>query len=132
MSNREMIENALKRVNALAGTKGKYYRGSEGWFVVDPITTRGRRLFDESNRPAGELLAYLHGIEDTLKFKEGKRELSFDELSAVESLITLVRDLGLFVDDEEEDWVHTTGETLNLESFAKEDWETCLNLIKEG
>jgi hypothetical protein len=63
MSNRELIENALKRVNALAGTKGKLYRDNTGWYVV----WNGSGRFSESAMSAGELLAYMHGIEDAWK-----------------------------------------------------------------
>ena len=34
MTNKEMIESALKRVNALAGTNGKLYRDDTGWYVI--------------------------------------------------------------------------------------------------
>ena len=68
MTNREMIESALKRVNALAGTNGKlYHERRNDWYVVWNDT----RHLSESSLSAGELLAYLHGIEDALNFKEG-------------------------------------------------------------
>ena len=68
MTNRQMIESALKRVNALAGTNGKlYHERRSGWYVV----WNGTRHLSESSLSAGELLAYLHGIEDALNFKEG-------------------------------------------------------------
>ena len=68
MTNREMVESALKRVNALAGTNGKLYHDNTGWYV---IWKDGGR-FSEYSSNAGELLAYLHGIEDALlKVKEG-------------------------------------------------------------
>jgi len=67
MTNREMIESALKRVNALAGTNGKLYKDNTGWYVI----WKGARHLSESSLSAGELLAYLHGIEDALNFKEG-------------------------------------------------------------
>ena len=62
MTNREMLESALKRVNAL-GFKGKLYKDNTGWFVAWYSIFGGKR-FDESAMSAGELLAYLHGIED--------------------------------------------------------------------
>ena len=33
MTNKEMLESALKRVNALAGTNGKLYHDNTGWFI---------------------------------------------------------------------------------------------------
>ena len=67
MTNREMLESALKRVNAIAGTNGKLYHDNTGWYVI----WKGARHLSESSSSAGELLAYLHGIEDALNFKEG-------------------------------------------------------------
>lgn len=67
MTNREMLESALKRVNALAGTNGKLYHDNTGWYVI----WKGAKHLGESSSSAGELLAYLHGIEDALRFKEG-------------------------------------------------------------
>ena len=66
MTNREMLESALKRVNAKAGTNGKLYHDNTGWYVI----WKGARHLSESSASAGELLAYLHGIEDALNFKE--------------------------------------------------------------
>lgn len=66
MSNREIIENALKRVNALAGTEARLYNDNTGWFIRR--FPYGSGLFDESSRSAGELIAYLHGVEDALRF----------------------------------------------------------------
>ena len=70
MSNREMIESALKRVNALAGVNGKLYRDNTGWHVI----WKGNCRFIESSRSAGELLAYLHGLEDALLFINNKEK----------------------------------------------------------
>ena len=67
MTNREMIESALKRVNALAETNGKLYHDNTGWYVI----WKGAKHLSESSLSAGELLTYLHGIEDALNFKEG-------------------------------------------------------------
>ena len=64
MTNREMIESALKRVNALADTNGKLYHDNTGWYVIWKGTSR----FSESSCSASELLAYLHGLEDGLNF----------------------------------------------------------------
>jgi len=64
MANREMLVSALKRVNAVAKSEGKLYNDNTGWFVI----WKGSCPFDESSRSAGELLAYLHGIEDAFLF----------------------------------------------------------------
>lgn len=69
MTNREMIESALKRVNALMGINGKLYHDNTGWFIID----KGL-VISQSSLPAGELLAYLHGIEDAIKFINNKKE----------------------------------------------------------
>jgi hypothetical protein len=66
MSNRELIENALKRVNALLGTNAKLYRDNTGWFIME----KGLVL-TETSMPAGELLAYLHGFEDGINYYRG-------------------------------------------------------------
>ena len=71
-TNRQLIESALKRVNALAGVNGKLYHDNTGWYV---IWMKGDCHFSESAVSAGELIAYLHGIEDAFLFisnKEGK------------------------------------------------------------
>lgn len=69
MSNRERIESALKRVNTLLGTNGKLYRDNTGWYVID----KGLVL-TESSMSAGELIAYLHGIEDGIKYLKNKEK----------------------------------------------------------
>ena len=66
MTTREMIESALKRVEALSGVRGKLYKDATGWFVIGA----GSKLFDSSSRSAVELLAYLHGLEDALNFRK--------------------------------------------------------------
>ena len=70
MSNRELIESALKRVNALAGTNGKLYRDNTGWYVI----WKGASHLSESAMSAGELIAYLHGIEDGLNYRKTQLE----------------------------------------------------------
>jgi len=62
MSNRQMLESALKRVNARLGEgrNGKLYHGNTGWYVI----WTGTQYLSESSMSAGELLAYLHGVED--------------------------------------------------------------------
>ena len=62
-TNRDLIECALKRVNALAGTNGKLYKDNTGWFVK----WGGNSNFCESSRETREMLSYLHGIEDAYK-----------------------------------------------------------------
>ena len=61
-----------------------------------------------------------------------KENLSIDERIAIECLIELVRDARVLVQDNNfgsEDNMVTTGETLDLYSFNKSDWELCLNAI---
>ncbi len=61
-----------------------------------------------------------------------KENLSFEERWAIEQLIELVRDAKVLVPDNNggsEDNLVTTGETLDLYSFNKSDWELCLNAI---
>lgn len=58
-----------------------------------------------------------------------KENLSFEERWAIEQLIELVRDAKVLVPDNSEDNLVTTGETLDLYSFNKLDWELCLNAI---
>ena len=67
-TNRQLIESALKRVNALAGVNGKLYNDNTGWYVI----WKGDCRFSESAMSAGELLVYLHGIEDAYLFISNK------------------------------------------------------------
>ncbi len=60
-----------------------------------------------------------------------KERLSCDHEIALTNLIELVRDLGLFELDDDGEGLHTTGKTLNLESFDKNDWLLCLDAIGE-
>ena len=60
-----------------------------------------------------------------------KERLSCDHEIALTNLIELVRDLGLFEQDEDSECLHTTGKPLNLESFDKNDWLLCLDAIGE-
>lgn len=68
MTNRELIESALKRVNALLGRNIKLYKDNTGWFIIE----KGLDLA-ESSMPAGEMLAYLHGVEDTLNMMNNEK-----------------------------------------------------------
>jgi hypothetical protein len=70
ITNKELIESALKRVNALAGTNGKLYRDNTGWYVI----WKGASHLSESAMSAGELIAYLHGIEDGLNYRKTQLE----------------------------------------------------------
>lgn len=60
-----------------------------------------------------------------------RERLSYDHEIALTNLIELVRDLGLFELDEDGECLHTTGKSLNLESFDKNDWLLCLDAIGE-
>ena len=60
-----------------------------------------------------------------------RERLSCDHEIALTNLIELVRDLGLFELDDDGENLHTTGLTLNLESFDKNDWLLCLDAIGE-
>lgn len=64
-----MIESALKRVNALLGINAKLYNDNTGWYIIE----KGFVL-TASSMPAGELLAYLHGVEDTFNLINNRKE----------------------------------------------------------
>lgn len=68
MTNREIIEGLLKRVNALAGTNGKLYKDNTGWYIINQKKSDDVMRLDESSRGVEGILSYLHGIEDTLNF----------------------------------------------------------------
>ena len=68
MTNRELIENALRRVNALAGTSGKLYKDNTGWYIINQDKSDGVMRLDEASRGVEGILPYLHGVEDTLLF----------------------------------------------------------------
>lgn len=68
MTNREIIEGLLKRVNALAGTNGKLYKDNTGWYIINQKKSDDVMRLDESIRGVEGILSYLHGIEDTLNF----------------------------------------------------------------
>lgn len=68
-TNRQLIESALERVNALLGINGKLYKDNTGWFIIE----KGLVL-TETSMPACELLAYLHGVEDALRFVYENKE----------------------------------------------------------
>jgi len=67
-TNRELLEGALKRVNALLGINGKLYKDNTGWFIIE----KGLVL-TETSMPAGELLAYLHGVEAGFRFNNNNK-----------------------------------------------------------
>ena len=68
MTNREIIEGLLKRVNALAGTNGKLYKDNTGWYIINQKKSDDVMRLDESSRGVEGILSYLHGIEDTFNF----------------------------------------------------------------
>ena len=68
-TNRELLQNALKRVNALAGTNASIKKNDCGWYVIQS-NDDDKVLFSCETMKATELLAYLHGIEDALKFNK--------------------------------------------------------------
>lgn len=67
ISNRELIEGLLKRVNALTGADGKLYHDVYGWFVV----WKKGVSFSQDSRSINELISYLHGIEDAFLSMKG-------------------------------------------------------------
>jgi hypothetical protein len=76
ITNRELIEGALKRVNARLGLNGKLYSNYDGdthtligWFVKWNVM-----YISEDAMSADELLAYLHGIEDCFNFMAINKE----------------------------------------------------------
>ena len=70
MTNRDLLESALKRVNAHLGTNGKLYHDNTGWYVI----WKGESHLSESSASASELLAYLHGVEDAILFISNKEK----------------------------------------------------------
>ena len=64
LSNRELLESALKRVNAKLNVNGKLYHDNTGWYVIWKCASH----LSESAGSAAELLAYLHGLEDSFEF----------------------------------------------------------------
>jgi hypothetical protein len=69
ITNRELIEGALKRVNARLELNGKLYHDNTGWFVKWNVM-----YLSEDSMSASELLAYLHGIEDCFNFMAINKE----------------------------------------------------------
>ena len=74
MTNRQLIESALKRVNALAGTKGELYRDNTGWYIINQDKSDGVMRLDEASRGVEGILSYLHGVEDALRFVYENKE----------------------------------------------------------
>lgn len=63
-----------------------------------------------------------------------KEHLNVEERIAISLLIELVRDAEVLVQDDNfgsEDNMVTTGKTLDLYSFNKSDWQTCLKALEE-
>ena len=69
LTNRELIENALKRVNARLGVNGRLYNDHTLWFVLWDVM-----YLSQDAMGTDEMLAYLHGIEDCFNFLNIKRE----------------------------------------------------------
>lgn len=69
MSNRELLEGALKRVNARLGVNGKLYKDNTGWFVIWNVM-----YLSKDSMSASELLAYLHGVEDCFSYLNINKE----------------------------------------------------------
>ena len=69
MTNRELIGCALKRVNAKLGLNGRLYKDNTGWFVI----WEDAMYLSADSLSANELLAYLHGIEDTFNYLSIKK-----------------------------------------------------------
>ena len=74
MTNREMIESALKRVNALADVNGKLYHDNTGWYIINQNKSGDAMRLDESSRGVEAILSYLHGIEDAYLFISNKED----------------------------------------------------------
>ena len=60
-----------------------------------------------------------------------RNKLTCDHEIALTNLIELVRDVNLFEEGGDDEFLYTTGKTLNLESFDKNDWLLCLDAIGE-
>lgn len=61
-----------------------------------------------------------------------KEHLSVEERLALGHLVELCKRVNLLVEDDgDSDWLITTGETLDLESIEKKDWELCLNALED-
>lgn len=59
-----------------------------------------------------------------------KRELTNEERVAFSMLVDTIKDIGLFEPDEDDpNWMHTTGRTLDLTSFTRHDWEVIINAV---
>lgn len=60
-----------------------------------------------------------------------KENLSIKERFALGQLVKLCKHVNLLVEDEgDPDWLITNGNTLDLDVFEKEDWETCLKALE--
>ena len=59
-------------------------------------------------------------------------KLTYEQESALAALLDIVFSIGLFEkDDDDDDWVHTTGRTINLESMHVVDYERLKEMNKE-
>ena len=58
--------------------------------------------------------------------------LTYEQESALAALLDIVFSTGLFEKaDDDDDWVHTTGRTINLESMHVVDYERLKEMNKE-
>ncbi len=58
--------------------------------------------------------------------------LTYEQESAIATLLDIVFSTKLFEkDDDDEDWVHTTGNTINLESMHVVDYEQLKKMNEE-
>lgn len=66
MTDKELLVNALKRVNALAAYKMELHEEGEEFFLSWEEPASG--VVYTYDMPVGEVIAYLHGMEDGIKF----------------------------------------------------------------
>lgn len=57
--------------------------------------------------------------------------LTYEQESALAALLDIVFSTGLFEKADDDDWVHTTGSTINLESMHVVDYERLKEMNKE-
>lgn len=76
MSNRELIEGALKRVNARLGVNGKLYINYEGdtHTFIGCFVKWDVMYLSQDAMSTDEMLAYLHGIEDCFSYLNINKE----------------------------------------------------------
>ena len=62
MTDKELIQGALSRVNFYAHTRATLQEVTEGFYCV-----RGLFVLPTDTLPVDEMLAYLHGVEDAFR-----------------------------------------------------------------